>query len=179
MAEALMDLGIARLRLELRTIVSRRAEDVFTVLSRVREARDTLGHVLLLGFTELGDRFDPLGLHRLRRRARRLRYVAEVSDLLRGEESEAPALWKSLQDDIGLIHDHHVLAAWLERQVRGAAGRGQEALAAAARAEQEAVLEICRALHRALQDRKPAEVVTQALEAMGQPRATASPMLAG
>jgi CHAD domain-containing protein len=179
MAEALMDLEIARLRQDLRTIVSRRAEDVFTVLSRLREARDFQGQILLAGFEELGDRFDPVGLHRLRRRARRLRYVAELGDLLRGEESEAPALWKSLQDEIGLIHDHQVLAAWLGGQARAAAARGQEALAALARGEQAAVLDIGSALHRTLLGRRPAEVVTRALEAMGRPRVAASPMLAG
>jgi CHAD domain-containing protein len=179
MAEALMDLEIARLRQDLRTIVSWRAQDVFTVLSRLREARDTLGQALLSGFQELGDRLDPVGLHRLRRRARRLRYVAEVSDLLRGEESQAPALWKSLQDEIGSIHDHHVLAAWLEGQANSATARGQEALAALARAEQAAVLEAGSALHRALLERGPAEVAARALAAMGWARMAASPMLAG
>jgi CHAD domain-containing protein len=179
MAEALMDLEIARLRQDLRTIVSRRAEDVFTVLSRLREARDFHGQILVVGFEELGDRFDPVGLHRLRRRARRLRYVAELGDLIRGEESEAPALWKSLQDEIGQIHDHQVLAAWLGGQAKAAAARGQEALAALAGGEQAAVLDLGSALHRALLGRRPAEVVTRALEAMGRPRVAASPMLAG
>ncbi len=58
----------------------------------------------------------------LRRRARRLRYAAEVEDALRGEDSRAPALWKRLQDGIGVLHDHHVLAV-LARGA-GADGRG-------------------------------------------------------
>src|SRR5258708_2067013 len=179
MAEALMDLEIARLRQDLRTIVGRRAEDVFTVLSRLREARDFQGQILLAGFEELGDRRDPVALHRLRRRARRLRYVAELGDLLRGEEPEAPALWKSLQARIGRIHDHDVLAAWLGGQARAAPARGQDALAAMARAEQAAVLVLGSALHRALLGRRRAEVAARALEVMGRPRVAASPMLAG
>ena len=63
----------------------------------------------------------PEALHALRRRARRLRYAAEIEDTVRGDDTRAPSLWKRLQDSIGVIHDHHVLASWLEEQARAAA----------------------------------------------------------
>ena len=94
---------------------------------------------LLAGFRGLGDRYDPEALHALRRRARRLRYTAEVHDtLMRGEPSEAPSLFKSLQEQIGALHDVHVLARWLEAQAKAAAERGQTAQTEAAAALQAA-----------------------------------------
>jgi CHAD domain-containing protein len=173
MAEALMDLEIAGLRRHLRRIVSRGAEDVFTVLARLRELRDREGAALLAGFSELGERLDSEALHLLRRRARRLRYSAEVRDLLRGEESGAPALWKELQDQIGGLHDRYVFCGWLRDQEKAAVARGQTALAKAARAERRFFVEETGRLHRALLESRPAEVVGHALDAMGQTRPAA------
>ena len=173
MAEALMDLEIAGLRRHLRAILSRGAEDVFTVLTRLHEVRDREGAALIAALSELGERLDPEALHVLRRRARRLRYSAEVSDLLRGEESGAPALWKDLQDRIGGLHDRHVFCGWLRAQEEAAVVRGQTALARAARAERRFFVEATSRLHRALLDSRPAEVVGHALDAMGRTRPAA------
>lgn len=173
MAEALMDLEIAGLRRDLRAISARKAEGVFTVLARVRDLRDSLGAEILAGFAEIGDRLDPMGLHLLRRRARRLRYASEVSDAIRGEESGAPALWKQLQDRIGTLHDHHVLAGRFQAQADAADARAQGTLAAAARAEHEFFAEETRRLHRLLLESRPADLAGHALQAMGRTRPAA------
>ena len=173
MADALMDIEIAGVRRDLRRVVARGAEGVFTVMARLRDSRDTEGAALLAGFEEIGDRYDPVALHALRRAARRTRYAAEVSDALRGEDSEAPALLKSLQDAIGSLHDNHVLVTWLERQARITPGRASSALPEAAHGEQAFFEEEGRRLHAELLERRPADVVARALEAMGRARSAA------
>lgn len=173
MAEALMDIEIAGVRRDLRRVVARGAEGVFTVMARLRDARDVEGSTLLAGFEEIGDRYDPVALHALRRATRRLRYAAEVSDALRGEDSGAPALLKGLQDAIGNLHDNHVLVTWLERQARTTPGPSPAALPEAAHGEQAFFEEAGRRLHAELIERRPAEVLARALEAMGRARSAA------
>ncbi len=173
MAEALMDIEIAGVRRDLRRVVARGAEGVFTVMARLRDTRDAEGAALLAGFDEIGDRYDPIALHALRRATRRLRYAAEVSDALRGEESEAPALLKSLQDAIGTLHDNHVLVTWLERQAASTRGAQAAALAEAAREEQAFFEEEGRRLHAELLSRRPGDVLGRALEVMGRARSAA------
>ena len=107
---------------------------------RARALREEQGAALLRGFSQVGERFEPEALHALRRRARRLRYAAEIEDAVRGDETRAPALWKRLQDAIGVIHDHHVLASWLEEQARAAVARDNALLARAALRERRAFL---------------------------------------
>jgi CHAD domain-containing protein len=174
MAEALMDLELARLRRDLRRIASRQADDLFSVLLRARQGRDERGEVLLKGFAEVGGRYDPEALHALRRQARRLRYTAEVIDaLMRDEPSEAPALFKSLQEQIGALHDAHVLGRWLEAQAQSTRARGRTGEAEAAAALQAAADTRGRELHAKLLESGPAETVTRALSAMGRSRTAA------
>jgi len=174
MAEALMDLEIARLRRDLRRVVARGADDAFSIRVRLRDLRDEQGSTVLKGFESLRARFDPEALHELRRRARKLRYAAELDDALRGgTESKAPALWKQLQARIGQIHDHHVLAGWLEGQGEGAEKRGLPELAAAARAQSAWATTMAASLHRQLLEEHPALIATRALEAMGRARTAA------
>jgi len=173
MVEALLDLEIAAVRRDLRKVVARGAEDVFSALARLRDFRDREGELLLSGFAELADRLDPMALHALRRRARRLRYAAEVNDVLRGEESGAPDLWKQLQDRIGGLHDRHVLAGWLDAQAAAAERRGNPALAAAVRTERAHLLDEVRRWHQELLDSRPAEIAGRALDAMGRTRSAA------
>jgi CHAD domain-containing protein len=173
MAEALMDIEIAGVRRDLRRVVARGAEGVFTVMARLRDNRDAEGAALLAGFDEIGDRYDPIALHALRRATRRLRYAAEVSDALRGEESEAPALLKSLQDAIGTLHDNHVLVTWLERQAASTRGAHAAALADTAREEQAFFEDEGRRLHAEFLARPPGDVLGRALEAMGRARSAA------
>jgi CHAD domain-containing protein len=175
MAEALMDLEIARLRRDLRAVLEKGAEDAFSVRVRLRDFRDEQGEAVLTGFDTLNTRFDPEALHALRRRARRLRYAAELGDVVRGgdSESKAPALWKTLQERIGKLHDHHVLAGWLDAQATAAEKRGDAALAEAARALSRWARDVAGSLHRQLLDARPLEITTRALEAMGRARSAA------
>lgn len=174
MAEALLDLEIARLRRDLRRVVTRGADDAFSVRVRMRDLRDEQGGAVLKGFESLRARFDPEALHELRRRARRLRYAAELGDVLRGgAESKAPALWKTLQERLGQLHDHHVLAGWLESEAVSAEKRGLRALAAAARAQSAWAMTMAASLHGQLLEAHPVLIATQALEAMGHARTAA------
>jgi len=177
MTEALLDLEIARLRRHLRAIVARRAEGTFTVLVRMRELRDGSGAFV----GDLGlevARYDAEGLHRLRRRTRRLRYTAEVSDAIRGQETEAPAIMKKLQDLLGRGHDAHVLAGWLGRQAWAAERAGDAALAEEARALEAFFHEKTQEHHRAFVDADPAGLARRALDALG-PAADAAPQAGG
>jgi CHAD domain-containing protein len=173
MAEALMDIDIARVRRDLRRIVSWRAELVFTALLRLRDARDSRGSVILQAMEELGDRFDPVALHRLRRRLRRLRYAAELAEKLTGQTTEAPALFRQLQDQLGHVRDAFVLSSWLGRQAAAATSRGQAALAAAAREEEAFFLEKSQELHRGYLALAPVATLRHGLEAMGATRTAA------
>jgi CHAD domain-containing protein len=174
MAEALLDLEIARLRRDLRKLLARKADGLFGILGRIRAIRDEEGQGLLAGFEGLGDRYDPEALHALRRQARRLRYTAEVHDaLMRDGASDAPALFKTLQERIGALHDVHVLARWLEGQAKAATERGQTAQTEAAAALQAAFEEKARELHRQLLETNPSEVASRALLALGRSRPAA------
>jgi len=173
MAEALMDIDIARLRRNLRVVVSRRAELVFTALLRLRDARDSRGSAILQALDAVGDRFDPAALHRLRIRLRRLRYAAELAEKLTGQSTEAPALFRQLQDALGHVRDAHVLSAWMGRQASAAVVRGQATLAAAAREEEAFFLEKSHEQHRLFLALSPAATVRRGLEAMGASRTAA------
>jgi hypothetical protein len=96
-----------------------------------------------------------------------------VSDALRGQDSEAPALLRKVQEQVGLVHDNHVLAAWFEAQAAAAASRGQAGLAAEAQAQAAFFEEASQERHRAFLERGPLELVRQALQAMGQARSAA------
>lgn len=166
MAEALLDLEIARLRRDLRVLAGQ-GDGFFAVLRRFRETRDRAGAETLALLTTLGDRFDPALLHRLRRGVRRLRYAAELSAALKGP-LPAPAEFRSLQDELGALHDTHVLAGWLEGQARAGAARGETAVSRAAAALQAVFLAASHAHHRAFLDASPEELITHALFGMGQ-----------
>jgi CHAD domain-containing protein len=173
MVEQVLDVDLHRLRRELRALRSRGPADVFTVLTRAREAREREGAGLLLGLAEVGDRYEPDALHALRGRVRRLRYTAEVEDAIRGQDSGAAAAWKRLQDAIGVLHDMHLLALWLADQARRAAARGRDVLAATAREESEAFSTTGRRLHGELLQARPTEIAAHALEAMARGRPAA------
>ncbi len=169
-AEEVLDLDIDGLRRSLRRLLRRGAAGAPIVLARVRALREAEAAELLRGFSQVGDRYLPEALHALRRRVRRLRYAAEVEDVVRGEESRAPVLLKRLQDGIGVIHDHHVLARWFDEQARLAAARDSALLVRAARRERRAFIGLARLLHRALLEAKPADLALRALQAMARGR---------
>ena len=169
MAEALLDLEIARLRRDLR-VLARRSDGVFAVLRRIREMRDGRGAETLALIAAIGDRFDPVELHRLRRQVRRLRYAAELSDALKGQVAAAATDFRALQDELGTLHDTYVLSEWFRRQAQSCHARGDAAVGKAAAALHERFLDASRAHHKAFLALPPADVVARALAAMGQER---------
>jgi CHAD domain-containing protein len=173
-AEEVLDLDIDGLRSSLRRLLRRGAAAAPTVLARVHTVREAETAELLRGFSHVGDRYLPDALHALRRGIRRLRYAAEVEDAVSGEESRAPVLWKRLQEGIGVIHDHDVLARWFDEQARLAAARDNDLLVRAARRERRVFVGLARLLHRALLEGKPADVALRALQAMARGRPIAS-----
>jgi hypothetical protein len=72
---------------------------------------------------------------------------------------------------VGVVHDNHVLAAWLEAQA--AAARGNESLATEAHAQAAFFEEASRGCHRAFLEQPPLELVRRALEVLGQARSGA------
>lgn len=173
-AEDVLDLDIDGLRRNLRRVLRAGAAEAEVALARARELREKQGSALLRGFSQIGERYRPDALHALRRRVRRLRYAAEVEDAVRGEDSRAPALWKRLQDSIGVLHDHHVLATWLDEQARAAGTRNNAMLARAALRERRAFVGLARLLHRALVETKPSDLALRALMAMARGRSILS-----
>jgi CHAD domain-containing protein len=163
MVEALLDLDIADLRAQLRAIVFRGGEDLFTVLRRGKRERETRGQELVEAIESLGDRYDPEALHDVRIRCRRLRYVLDVTDDLKGVRSRAPELLKALQGQLGRIHDDHVLAQWFLVQGTRAADRGDRALEAEAARQEAVFLDRGRRLHREFVDGMPASRIREAL----------------
>ncbi len=163
LADGILDLDIDRLRRDLRRIRARGTADTATILRRTRAVRERQGAILLRRLASIGNRYNPEALHALRRRARLLRYTADVDDIVSGAESGTGDTWKALQDAIGALHDAHVLAGWLERQARRAAGRGERNLATAARTEQAGFETESRRLHRRLLAARPGEMAARVL----------------
>ena len=125
---------------------------------------------MLDALTRLGDTFDDAALHRIRIRARRLRYTAELQDLLKNTQGEVARQWKDLQERLGLVRDHQVLSQWFARQALRAARPGEEALQAEARTHASWFHEESLRHHRDLLAARPLEIVHRALEEMGQGR---------
>jgi len=173
MANDLFDIPIARLRRRLAGVVRRGGDDVFTIMSRLRATTEAGRTELLASLDALGDRFEPMDLHRLRIRIRRFRYTAEVLDTLRSQPSGAPALFKQVQERLGQIHDVHVLATWMTRQAILADKRGQTALAEEARRQGEWFVQRSREQHQSFLDVQPRELLSRAFDAMGPARSAA------
>jgi CHAD domain-containing protein len=173
MADAVLDVEIARLRRDLRFVVKGGVADGLAALERLRETREVLGDTVVEGFEALGSRFEPEALHRLRRQVRRLRYTAELIDVMFGQESAAPAALKDLQERLGDLHDNQVLCEWLSRLAARAKVQGQPALAGEANALAKWFDGQSRGHHRALLARGPVQIVARALEAMGRMRRAA------
>jgi CHAD domain-containing protein len=174
MADALLDLEIARLRRDLRAILARRGEVLFTVVLRLRDAREERGARVLEGLAAVGEVYDPAVLHDLRKRVRKLRYAAELAEAVMAQPTSAPAIFKSLQEQLGHIRDGFLLSEWLGRQAAAAEARGQEAIAAEAARLQTTFLEASRTEHRAFLAQGPAERVRAGLLAMGPTRSSAA-----
>jgi CHAD domain-containing protein len=163
LTEGILDLDIDGLRRQLRSIRAKGTPDTETILSRIRTASERDGQKVIEGLAEVGDRYDPEALHALRRLIRELRYTAEVDEALRGRPAGASAVWKKLQDAIGVLHDVHVLTEWLEKQSERAGARCQAELAAAAEEERSFFEAEARRLHAQLLEARPVELAGGAL----------------
>jgi CHAD domain-containing protein len=166
MAEALLDLEIARLRRDLRVLI-RRADGFFAVSRRLRDARAVEGTAVLAIVSALADRFEPAELHRIRRYVRRLRYAGEVSASLRGQSAPSGGELRTLQDHLGALHDSHVLSAWFAKQAASCAARGDAAVGREAKALHALFLMTAQTQHRELLALPPAELISRALASMG------------
>jgi CHAD domain-containing protein len=130
--DTLLDLDVARLRRDLRTMASSTRVDRASAAARIASIfeieEDAVGRLL----SAADARPSPETLHAARRSARRLRYAAEVADLLDGAESGVAGRWRKLQTRLGEIQDRHVLALWLAARAARASALGDLALAVAA-----------------------------------------------
>jgi CHAD domain-containing protein len=167
LAEGVLDLDLAGLRGNLRKIVSRGADRAASVTARLRGWRDEHAAAIETRLLELGDRFEPSVLHRIRRSTRRLRYGAEISAALLGP-SDAVERLKELQDMLGRIQDAHVLSEWLGALAARAERRGvsSAALAAEARRQEAWFQEQSRRHHEELLRRRPIDLLKRAIESM-------------
>lgn len=174
LADALLDVDIARLRRDLRKILAARGEVLFTSVVRLRDSREARGAPLLEALAALGDRYDVPALHEARKQMRKLRYSAEVADALLGQPSPSAGLFKELQEQLGAVRDNYVLAQWLGGQARAAGVRGQSAVQAEAAALEQLFSARSAAQHRAFLERPPAERARDALMSMGPSRSSAA-----
>jgi CHAD domain-containing protein len=165
LAEAMMDLDIAGLRRDLRTVAARGGEPLFVVLSRLRQRREALGERIQERLVALGGRFVAERLHDIRILCRRLRYVAELHAELKGVDTGGAAILKSVQDPLGSIQDGHVVAVWLREQAASSDRRGQGRVAAEARRLATAWRRAGRGYHRVFLELNPALLVRRALAA--------------
>ena len=168
MVEGLLDLEISRLRGDLATLIARGGPPPSVVCERFAAMTAREFRLLQEGFTKLGPQLNAEELHALRRRARRVRYAVEVFDQIRNFESAATKPWKTLQDLIGVIHDHHVLAGWFDEQARKDRGLGKHALATTASDEADWARAAMHRLHAEFLAADPISIVARGLAALGQ-----------
>jgi CHAD domain-containing protein len=163
LAGNLLDLEISGLRRDLREILARGGEEIFTVRERLSQEREAAGADLIGQVEALGHGFDPIELHRLRRGVRRARYVFEIGASIGEDPGETPKKLKGLQEELGLIHDAHGLAAWFGRQAAAASKIGRAALAAEATKWEAAFESSARARHREYLKGDPGAAIRTAL----------------
>ncbi len=171
LAGVLLDVDLKRLRRDLAVIQERGGESLFVVLGRLRQVMEGQRDAAVKELVNTGKAFDPEALHRLRIRFRRLRYVAEVADALRGRASGAPELLREVQESVGNLHDCWVLGAWLGRRADRARARGHRARTQTAALEQAHALEAARRHHSDLLARDLRALLGQSIEAILAPRA--------
>jgi CHAD domain-containing protein len=168
MVDDLLDLEISRLRGDLAGLIARGGPPPSIICERFATVSAREFQFVHEGFSKLGSQLDAEELHALRRRARRMRYAVEVFDQIRNFESSATKPWKVLQDLIGVIHDHHVLAEWFDLQEKNDRERGKEALAETARDEAAWARATMHQLHAEFLSADPIAIVARGLAALGQ-----------
>jgi len=163
LASGLLDLQISDLRRDLREMKARRCEEGFSVIRRLALEREKGGEEILGMIRALAGRYDPPELHRLRRRVRRMRYLSELASELGQEPRDAPKRLKDLQDILGLVHDAHLAAGWLEARAVYAVKAGKPAYAEEARRWRSIFEAAGRAHHREFLQAKAEETIVHAL----------------
>ncbi len=167
MVQGLLDLDIARLRADLAKIAAQAGSDTMAIEQKFLTLCDRESCKLCDGFAALGAVLDVEALHGLRRRARRMRYAVEVHGEVFAGASAATKPWKTLQDLIGVVHDHHVLSEWFDSQSQADRKRGNPALAAVASAEAAWAREAVHRLHAEFLAAKPLALIEEGLRAAG------------
>jgi CHAD domain-containing protein len=165
MVDAIAELDIQALRHELRVVLARGSKPATVVRQRIARTRARRGDALLAQISAHARRFDSEALHRLRRGARRMRYVAEIADAMRGEDSTLPEEFKRVQEELGHLHDAAVLADWLSAAAN-ALRDDDPAAAAEARTLERFFRNLARKHHRAFLADPPGLRVRRALLAL-------------
>jgi CHAD domain-containing protein len=165
--ERLLDLDVARLRRDLRAILAGGVVDDVEVRRRTDDRAREESAKLEARLASAGRRFDPPALHEVRRRARRLRYGAEVAEALFDVPPRESERWRKVQTRLGDINDRIVLARWLDAAAARASRRGDLGLASLARSLDDRVLRDARRRHRAFLERAPARAAASPPEAPG------------
>jgi CHAD domain-containing protein len=168
MTEALLDLDIAKLRRDLRTIVARGCEPLLTVLERIQLAEGQEVHELHLILDALGSNYEADALHRLRIRARRLRYAVELEAEIVGRHAPGLEILKGLQDDLGYMRDLYLTAGWFEEQAVRAHARGADDEAAAAQVQDLRLRNLSRAEHTRMLADDPGARIDEATRRLSQ-----------
>jgi CHAD domain-containing protein len=163
MTEAVLDLEIGGLRRDLRVVVGRGGDPVLVVLQRIRAAEAAQAAELTGILTVLGHDFEPVALHRMRIRLRRLRYAAELEADVAGRALPAEELFKGMQDELGRIRDLFLLSQWLGLQTV----RVDADVAAEARRLEAHFLERSREEHRALLASSPRARLDEMMRRLG------------
>ena len=166
MTEKVLDADWKGLRHDLAILAGGAQRNVLLLGRRMRALAASEGRILSKGFARVGAVLDPSELHRLRRKARRLRYAVEVWDESFELSSDATKPWKALQESIGAIHDYDMLSAWFDRQAASHEARDRHAIAAVARSEAGWARTTMAKLHDALLASAPAALVRQGLSAL-------------
>lgn len=173
--ERLLDSDLARLRNDLRFLRAEDSIDLDTFRARLDAWTIAGGTNVFRQMHLAGRRLRPEALHAARREARRLRYAAEIADTLLARDADAGKAWRSLQNEIGRIHDRHVFALWLDAQRMRAARAGDIARERAARSMGALVRRDALRLHREFLVGEPFGQVREALAAMRPEVAAADP----
>jgi CHAD domain-containing protein len=168
MVDSLLDLEISRLRSDLAALIARGGPPPSVVCERFAATSQRELCFLQEGCAKLGPRLDAEHLHVLRRRARRVRYAVEVFDQVRSFESAATKPWKILQDLIGVIHDHHVLANWFDGQAKADRNAGKGELSTTASDEASWARLRMGQLYAQLVAANPIAIVARGLAALGK-----------
>jgi CHAD domain-containing protein len=168
MADALLDLEIAKLRRHLRRIAARGGERTLSVLVRARQRQEEERLAFLERAAAVSTRFDAEALHRLRIGARRLRYVAELLAELTQRPRPGSDVVRGLQDELGAVRDLYLVSLWFVQQATAAAGRHLENVAEEARRQAARFLRMSRARHRAFVASRPAERLDEAIRRMSE-----------